>query len=96
MIPDAREVRLRPKIRKVLEARCWVPNKHPNIHFHFTPTRSSWLNQVETRFSILQGQTLTGASFTSVEQLQEDIDAFIAAHNETAAIAASRSPGVQH
>ena len=61
----------------------WL-KKHPNVHFHFTPTRSSWLNQVETWFSILQGQSLTGASFTSVEQLQQHIDAFIAAYNETA------------
>ena len=61
----------------------WL-KKHPKVHFHFTPTRSSWLNQVETWFSILQGQSLTGASFTSVEQLQEHIDAFIAAYNETA------------
>ena len=28
----------------------WL-KKHPNVHFHFTPTRSSWLNQVETWFS---------------------------------------------
>ena len=61
----------------------WL-KKHPNVHFHFTPTRSSWLNQVETWFSILQGQSLAGASFTAVEQLQEHIDAFIAAYNETA------------
>ena len=61
----------------------WL-KKNPKVHFHFTPTRSSWLNQVETWFSILQGQSLTGASFTSVEQLQEHIDAFIAAYNETA------------
>src|SRR5918995_2835066 len=61
----------------------WL-KKHPNVHFHFTPTRSSWLNQVETWFSILQGQSLNGASFTAVEQLQEHIDAFIAAYNETA------------
>jgi transposase len=61
----------------------WL-KKHPKVHFHFTPTRSSWLNQIETWFSILQGQSLTGASFTSVEQLQEHIDAFIAAYNETA------------
>jgi hypothetical protein len=60
----------------------WL-KKHPNVHFHFTPTRSSWLNQVETWFSILQGQSLNGASFTAVEQLQEHIDAFIAAYNET-------------
>lgn len=40
----------------------WL-RKHPNVHFHFTPTRASWLNQVETWFSILQGQSLSGASF---------------------------------
>jgi transposase len=61
----------------------WL-QRHPNVHFHFTPTRSSWLNQVETGFSILQGQSLNGASFTAVEQLHEHIDAFIAAYNETA------------
>ena len=61
----------------------WL-KKHPNVHFHFTPTRSSWLNQIETWFSILQGQSLNGASFTSVEELQEHIDAFISAYNETA------------
>src|SRR6202035_5589037 len=44
----------------------WL-KKHPNVRFHFTPTRSSWLNQIETWFSILQGQSLTGASFTAVE-----------------------------
>jgi transposase len=61
----------------------WL-KKHPKVSFHFTPTRSSWLNQIETWFSILQGQSLTGASFTSVEQLQQHIDAFIAAYNDTA------------
>lgn len=61
----------------------WL-KKHPNVHFHFIPTRSSWLNQVETWFSVLQGQSLSGASFISVEQLQEHIDAFIANYNETA------------
>src|SRR6187431_1106229 len=61
----------------------WL-KKHPKVHFHFIPTRSSWLNQIETWFSILQGQSLSGASFTALEQLQEHIDAFIAAYNETA------------
>ena len=32
----------------------WL-KRHPDVHFHFTPTRSSWLNQVEIWFSILQG-----------------------------------------
>src|SRR6516165_268122 len=61
----------------------WL-KKHPKVHFHFVPTRSSWLNQIETWFSVLQGQSLNGASFTAVEQLQEHIDAYIAAYNETA------------
>ncbi|MGH6741711.1 MAG: IS630 family transposase, partial [Bradyrhizobium sp.] len=61
----------------------WL-KRHPNVHFHFTPTRASWLNQVEIWFSILQGASLRGASFTSVEQLREHIDAFIDAYNETA------------
>jgi len=61
----------------------WLKN-HPNVKFHFTPTRASWLNQVEIWFSILQGQSLSGASFTAVTELQEHIDAFIRAYNEKA------------
>jgi hypothetical protein len=48
------------------------------VQFHFTPTSASWLNQVEIWFSILQGQSLSGASFTSLAQLRDHIDAFIA------------------
>jgi transposase len=58
--------------------------QHANVHFHFTPTRASWLNQVEIWFSILEGQSLRGASFNSVPQLRQHIDAFIEAYNETA------------
>ena len=61
----------------------WLKN-HPRVQFHFTPTRASWLNQVETWFSILQGQSLSGASFTAVDQLQDHIDAFISAYNDKA------------
>ena len=50
---------------------------HPNVKFHFTPTSASWLNQVEVWYSILQGQSLSGASFTSLKQLQEHINAYI-------------------
>src|SRR2546429_3933110 len=56
----------------------------PNVRFHFTPTSASWLNQVEVWFSILQGQSLSGASFTSLKQLQEHIDAYINAYNDKA------------
>ena len=61
----------------------WL-KRHPNVHFHFTPTRASWLNQVEIWFSILEGKSLRGASFSSVEQLREHIDAFINAYNQNA------------
>ena len=60
---------------------AWL-KRHPRVHFHFTPTSASWLNQVEIWFSILQGQSLSGASFTSVAELRDHIDAFIEAYND--------------
>jgi len=61
----------------------WL-KRHPNVHFHFTPTRASWLNQVEIWFSILAGKSLRGASFTSINELRQHIDAFIQAYNSDA------------
>jgi transposase len=58
--------------------------RHPNVHFHFTPTHASWLNQVEICFSILARTTLEGASLSSVAQLRAAIDAFIVAYNAAA------------
>ena len=63
---------------------AWL-KRHPNVSFHFTPTRASWLNQIEVWFSILQGQSLSGASFTAVKQLRDHIDAFIQSYNQYAA-----------
>ena len=62
---------------------AWL-KQHPNVRFHFTPTRASWLNQVEIWFSILQGQSLAGTSFTSVPQLRQHIDDFITDYNANA------------
>ncbi len=56
--------------------------RHPNVHFHFTPTYASWLNQVEVWFSILTRATLEGASFTSPTQIREAIDAFVQDYNQ--------------
>jgi len=58
--------------------------RHANVHFHFTPTRASWLNQVECWFSILSRQALQGASFTSARQLRQAIDQFIESYNPRA------------
>lgn len=61
----------------------WL-KRHPQVHLHFIPTYSSWLNQVECWFSILSRQALAGVSFTSPQQLREAIDKFVAAYNEKA------------
>jgi transposase len=58
--------------------------RHPNVHFHYTPTHTSWLNQIEIWFSILSGKSLNGASFQTVDQLKTHINAFIADYNEQA------------
>jgi len=61
----------------------WL-QKHPHVHFHFTPTHASWLNQVEIWFSILTRYTLRGASFTHIRQLRSAIDSFTKAYNQKA------------
>jgi len=59
--------------------------RHRNVKFHFTPTRASWLNQIECWLSILSRSALKGASFTSPKQLRQAIDEFIEVYNQTAA-----------
>ena len=62
----------------------WLAKFEGRVHFHFTPTSASWLNQIEIVFSLLQRKALTGASFTSKDQLRDAVEAFIRRHNEHA------------
>jgi len=62
---------------------AWL-GAHPNVHFHFTPTSASWLNQVEIWFGIFSRKALKGASFESIEHLRQAIQAFVAAYGPTA------------
>ena len=55
------------------------------IVFHYTPKHSSWLNQIEMWFSILVRKLLKRGSFTSVDDLQSKVLAFIAYYNQTMA-----------
>jgi transposase len=55
---------------------------HPNVHFHFTPTSASWLNQVEIWFGILSRKALRGLSATSTSALREAIEAFVTAYGK--------------
>src|SRR5271157_4277195 len=57
---------------------------HPNVHFHFTPTSASWLNQVEIWFGILSRKALRGASFRNTDELRLAIEAFVAAYGPMA------------
>ncbi len=57
---------------------------HPNVHFHFTPTSASWLNQVEIWFGILSRKALRGLSTQSTAELRQAIEAFIAAYTQNA------------
>lgn len=57
---------------------------HPKVHFHFTPTSASWLNQVEIWFGILSRKALRGLSTTSTVELRQAIEAFIKAYAQHA------------
>ena len=52
---------------------------------HYTPKHTSWMNQIEMWFSILMRKLIKRASFTSVEDLEAKVLAFIAYFNETMA-----------
>ena len=58
--------------------------KHPNVHFHFTPTSASWLNMVEIWFGIMSRKALRGATFSSKEELRQAIEDFVAVYNDRA------------
>lgn len=58
--------------------------QHPNVHFHFTPTSASWLNQVEIWFGILSRKALRGLSAKSTTELRQAIEAFVAAYAQHA------------
>ena len=55
--------------------------KNTNVHFHFTPVGSSWLNQVETWFGAITRQSIRRGTFTSVKVLIKQIRDYIANWN---------------
>ncbi|HEX3629954.1 MAG TPA: transposase, partial [Candidatus Dormibacteraeota bacterium] len=54
----------------------------PRFHLHFTPTSSSWLNMVERWFREITTRRIRRASFSSVADLVDAINDYIAHHNE--------------
>jgi transposase len=58
----------------------WL-KRHKRFHLHFTPTSSSWLNQVERWFRDLTEKNLRRGIFASVPDLIASIEAYLNAHN---------------
>ena len=58
--------------------------EHPKVRFHFTPTYSSWLNQVELWFAKIQRDLLARGIFTSVADLARKIRNYIRAYAKVA------------
>jgi transposase len=63
------------------EIRAWLARR-PRFHVHFTPTGSSWMNQVERWFGLLTDKLIRRGVHTSVQALESDIKAWIATWND--------------
>ena len=64
---------------------AFLPDPQQRIRFVYTPTHTSWLNHVESWFSILARRLLKRASFKSVKELRQRILAVIDYFNKTMA-----------
>ena len=56
--------------------------EHANVHMHFTPTYSSWLNQVELWFGKIERDVIARGVFTSVPDLQRKLMRYIRQYNK--------------
>ncbi len=68
---------------KSAEVQAWLkPKKRQRFHFHFTPTSSSWLNQVERWFGLITERMIRRGTFRSVQELEAAIYQWLAQWNE--------------
>jgi transposase len=58
------------------EIKAWLA-RHPRFHMHFTPTGSSWINQVERWFALLTDKLIRRGVHSSVKALEDDIKAWV-------------------
>ncbi len=56
--------------------------RHPDYHPHFTPTGSSWPNQVERFFAEITAKRIRRGAFRSVPALERAIEEYLAEHNK--------------
>ena len=69
---------------KTPKVKAWLV-KHPRYHMHFTPTYSSWLNQVERWFGLITQRAIRCGSDRNVRNLVQRIDHFVDNYNSNAA-----------
>jgi len=62
------------------KVRTWLAQR-PRFHMHYTPTYSSWLNQVERWFGLITQRAIRRGSFRSVKELVQKIDDFVQHYN---------------
>jgi transposase len=55
--------------------------KRPRFHMHFTPTYSSWINQVERLFAEVTNKAIRRGSFQSVKSLEKAIADYLDARD---------------
>ena len=65
---------------KTPDIQAWL-TRHPRFHVHFTPTGSSWINQVERWFGLLTDKLIRRGVHTSVQALEKDIQDWIRTWN---------------
>lgn len=66
---------------KHARVKAWLA-RHPRFHLHYTPTYSSWLNQVERWFGLITQRAIRRGSFTSVTDLRRQIERFVTDWNQ--------------
>jgi transposase len=81
---EVAEVRRHGGLKAMASRAAWLSDASHRIQFVYTPTHTSWLNQIEMWFSILTRRALKRGSFASLEELRERILAFIEYYNQTA------------
>lgn len=70
-------------VHKTPLVRAWQ-KQHPNVHFHFTPTFSSWLNQVEIWLGLVTRDCIRRGVFHSVSDPVHKILTYIRQYNRSA------------
>ncbi len=83
-VPDELDIHLvcdNYATHKTDEINAWLA-RHPRFHIHFTPTASSWVNQVERWFGLITEKLIRRGIHPTVTDLEDDIRAWINNWNE--------------